>query len=82
MGSVGFSGGRGAGLVPALQRAWTDAVENALRVHDDRLDVLKAVADGVATSLRWPVRLVIGASVAVAASAIGLLACRIVEVAR
>lgn len=87
MGSIGFSrSGSGAGYVPPLQRAWVLAIQNTLQAHDDKLDALKDVAEGtaagVAQALRWPVRIVCGAAIAVGASALGLLAIRILEVIR
>lgn len=81
MGTLGLGSSSDPGGVDALQRNWNAAVEGDMRVMDARQEMLKGVADGVATAVRGPVWIVARCAIVVALAVVGLLAVEIVRVA-
>lgn len=92
MGSLGLTRA-GTGVLPVLQRAWGNAVEANLQAHEDKLEALGEVAQGVAVGiegatmrasigLRTPVIVICASAVACALFTGGLFVVHLLSLFR
>lgn len=73
MASLGL--GSGGGVVPALQRAWTKAIETILQGHEDKIDTPEKIVE----ACRRPLVTIARAAMAAAVALWGLFVLRIIS---
>lgn len=79
MASFGITRGMGGGVVPALQRAWTEGMENDLRVIEMRTEILRSAVTGVDTAVSRVLRVFAVSACVVAASSVTVAVALVVR---